>query len=116
MINAYLNNSQHHHIFSSGTISQYIEGLLPIYFQYNHIVLLDILLGETGMFVVESIIFNNGHIEIVAPSPKNNNPNISDSFLIIAEFLFIFCSLITSSSSLDMSFLLVRIYVLETFL
>ena len=57
MINAYLNNSQHHHIFSSGTISQYIEGLLPIYFQYNHIVLLDILLGETGMFVVDDIFF-----------------------------------------------------------
>ena len=52
----------------------------------------------------------------MAPSPKNNNPKISDSFLIIAELLFIFCLWITSSSSLDMRFLLGGIYVLEKFL
>ena len=40
----------------------------------------------------------------------------SASFLIIAKFIFMFCSWITSSSSLDMSFLLGGIYVLETFL
>ena len=61
-------------------------------------------------------IFNNGHPEIVALSPKNNNPNISASFLIIYKFLFVFCSKITSSSSLVMSFLFVGMYVLETFL
>ena len=40
------------------------------------------------MFPPEARIFNNGHIETVAPSPKNNNPNISASFLIISKFLF----------------------------
>ena len=53
---------------------------------------------------------------MVAPSPKNNNPNISAPFLIIARFLFMFYSWITSSSSLDKSFLLGVIYVLEMFL
>ena len=53
---------------------------------------------------------------MLAPSPKKNNPNISDSFLIIAKFIFMFCSLIRSSSSLDIRFLLGFIYVLETLL
>ena len=48
----------------------------------------------------ESRMFNNGHIEIVAPSHKNNNPNISDYFLIVAKLLSMFYSLITSRSSL----------------
>ena len=61
-------------------------------------------------------IFNNGHLDIVAPFPKNNNLNISDSFLIMAKFLFVFCSWIISSSSLDISFLVGLIQVLETFL
>ena len=68
------------------------------------------------MFFAESSIFNNGNIEIMAPSPKNNNPNIYASFLIISKLLFIFCSLITSSSYLDTSFMLGGIYILETFL
>ena len=46
----------------------------------------------TGMFLAEARIFNNGHIEIVAPYPKNNNQNISAYFLIIDKFLFMFCS------------------------
>ena len=71
---------------------------------------------STGMFFAEASIFNNGHLEIVAPYPKNKKPNISASFYIIAKFLFMFCSWITSSSSLDMSLLLGGIYVLETFL
>ena len=71
---------------------------------------------KTGMFFSEASIFNNGHLEIVTPYPKNNNPNISASFLIIAKFLFVFCPWITSSSYLDMSFLLGGIYVLKTFL
>ena len=70
----------------------------------------------TGMFFSEAIIFNNGHLEIVASSPKNKNPNISASFLIIAEFLFMLCSWITSSSFLDTSLMLRGIQVLETFL
>ena len=49
------------------------------------------------MFFAEASIFNNRNIEIVAPSPKNNNPNISAYFLIIAKLLFMFCSWITSS-------------------
>ena len=69
-----------------------------------------------GLLFLESSIFNNGHLEIVSPSPKNNNPNIPASFLIIDKFLFMFCSWITSSSYLDMRFLLGRIYVLETIL
>ena len=56
------------------------------------------------------------HLDIVAPSPKNNNPNMSAYYLIINKFLFMLCSLIRSSSSLDISFLLGGIYVLETFL
>ena len=68
------------------------------------------------MFFAESRIFNNRHLEIVAPSPKNNNPNIFASFLIISKFPFMLCLQITSSSSLDMSFMLGVIYVLETFL
>ena len=68
------------------------------------------------VFFSEASLFNNGHLESVALSPKNNNPNISSKFLIIAKFLFMFCSWITSSSSLDMSFLLGVIYVLETLL
>ena len=71
---------------------------------------------ETNMLFAEASIFNNVHIEIVAPSPKNNNPNMSASFLIMAKFLFVFYSWITSSSSLDMSFLLGRIYVFKTLL
>ena len=71
---------------------------------------------ETGMFFAEARIFKNGHLEIVAPSPKNNNPNISTYFFIISKFLFMFCSRITPSSSLDMRFMLGGIYVLETFL
>ena len=51
-----------------------------------------------------------------APSPKNNKPNISASSLIISKFLFVFCSWIKSSSSLDLRFMLGGIYVLETFL
>ena len=46
----------------------------------------------TGMLFAEASIFNNEHLDIVAPSPKNNNPNMSASFLIIAKFLFMFCS------------------------
>ena len=46
----------------------------------------------TSMFFPEYRIFNNGHIEIVAPSPKNNNTNIFDSFLIIAKLLLVLCS------------------------
>ena len=69
-----------------------------------------------GMFFAEASIFNNGHPYIVAPSPKNNNPNMSAYFLIMAKFLFMFCSWITSSSFLDMSFLLGGIYVFKTFL
>ena len=68
------------------------------------------------MFLPEAKIINNGYLEIVEPSPKNNNPNISASFLITTKFLFVLCSWITSSSSLDMSFLVGIIYVLETFL
>ena len=63
----------------------------------------------------EASIFNNVHIEIVVPSTKKK-PNISDSFVIIAKFLFMFCSWITSISYLDMSFLLGRIHVLKNFL
>ena len=37
-------------------------------------------------------IFNNGHLEIVAPYPKNNNPDISVSVLIMAKLLFAFYS------------------------
>ena len=70
----------------------------------------------TGMLFAEQSIFNNGHLEIVASSPKINNPNISASFLIIAKFLFMLCSWITSSSFLDMGFVLGWIFVLETFL
>ena len=47
---------------------------------------------ENGMFFAEAIIFNNGYLEIVAPYPKNNNPNISASFLIIVKLFFMFCS------------------------
>ena len=60
----------------------------------------------TGMFPPEAIIFNNGYIEIVAPSLKNNNPNISASLLIIENYIFMFCSWITSRSSLDIIFML----------
>ena len=67
-------------------------------------------------FFAEIRLFNNEHLEIVAPSPKNNNPNMSASFLIMGKFLFMFCSWITSSSSLDMSFLLGGIYVFGNFL
>ena len=70
---------------------------------------------ETGMFFVEASIFNNGHLEIMASSHKNLIPYISASFLIISKLLFIFCSWRTSSSSLDVSFLLGGIYVLEKF-
>ena len=70
----------------------------------------------TGMLFAEASIFNKWHLDIVAPSPKNNNPNISSYFLIMAKFLFMFCSWITSSSSFDMSFLLGVIYVFKTFL
>ena len=68
------------------------------------------------MFYQEARIFNNVHPEIVAPYPKNNNLNISALSLIIAKFLIMFCSRVTPSSSLDVSFLLVGIYALETFL
>ena len=64
----------------------------------------------------EASIFNNGHLEIFAPSPKNNNPNIPASFLIIAKLLFMFCSWITSSSSFYIIFMLGGICILETFL
>ena len=67
------------------------------------------------MVLPEFIIFNNGHLEIVAPSTKNNNSNISASFLIIAKLLFLFYSWITSSSSLGVIFMLRGIYILETF-
>ena len=43
---------------------------------------------ETGMFPPESRIFNNKHLDIVAPSTKNNNPNVSASLLIMDKFLF----------------------------
>ena len=43
-------------------------------------------------FLAEHSILNNGHLDIVAPSHKNNNPNISDSLLIIAKLLFMLCS------------------------
>ena len=66
----------------------------------------------TGMFFEEAIIFNNVNLETVAPSPKNNNPNISASFLITDKFLFMFYSWIKSSSYLNMIFLLGVIYVL----
>ena len=68
------------------------------------------------IFFVEAIILNYGNLDILAPSPKNNNPNMSASFLIMDKFLFVLCSWITSRSSLSMSFLLGGIYVLETFL
>ena len=45
---------------------------------------------ETGMFFAEASILNNGNLDIVAPSPKNNNPNMSASFLIMAKFLLMF--------------------------
>ena len=70
----------------------------------------------TSMFFAEASIINNRNLEIVATSPKNNNPNISASFLIIYKFLFMFFSWITSSSYLYTSFLLGGIYVLEMFL
>ena len=70
----------------------------------------------TGMFSPEAVIFNNGHLEMVAPSPKINNPNIFASLLIIYKLLFMFCSWITSISSLDIIFLLGGLYFLETFL
>ena len=66
-------------------------------------------------FFTEATIFNNGHLDIVAPSPKNNNPNMSASFWIMAKFLFMFCSWITSSSYLDVTFLLGGIYFFKTF-
>ena len=67
-------------------------------------------------FFSEASIFNNRHLEIVASSPENKNPNISASFFIIARFLFVFCSWIPSSSSLGTSFLLGGTYVSEKFL
>ena len=70
----------------------------------------------TGMLFAEANIFNNGHLEIVAPSSKNNNPNMSDSLLIMDKFLFLFCSWMTSSSCLDMIFLLGGVYVFKKFL
>ena len=70
----------------------------------------------TVMFFSEARIFNNVHPEILSPFPKNNNPNISAYFFIIAKFLFMFCSWITSISLSDLRFLLGGICVLETFL
>ena len=52
----------------------------------------------------------------MVPSPKNNNPHISSSFLIIAKLLFMFFSWITSSSYFDIRFMLGGIQVLKTFL
>ena len=46
---------------------------------------------EMVCFFPETRIFTNENIEIVSPSPKNNNPNIYASFLIIAKLLFVFC-------------------------
>ena len=49
----------------------------------------------------EARIFCNVDNGIVALSPKNDNPNISDFFLIMAKLFLLLCSWITSSSSLD---------------
>ena len=68
----------------------------------------------TGTFSSEVGIFNNGHLEIMATYPKNNNPYTSAFFYIISKLLFMFCSWITSSTSLDMRFLLGGLHVLET--
>ena len=43
---------------------------------------------QLACFFAEHNIFNNGHLDIVAPSPNNNNPNMSASFLIMAKLLF----------------------------
>ena len=34
----------------------------------------------TGRFFPETKIFNSGNLEIVAPSPRNNNPKLSEFF------------------------------------
>ena len=55
---------------------------------------------------LQARIFNNGDIEIVAPSAKNKDTNISASSLIMAKLFFMFCSIIASRSYLDLNFLL----------
>ena len=60
----------------------------------------------TGRFFPETKIFNSGIMEIVAQSPRNKNPKISDSFLIKIKFLSMFWSWIISKRSLDIRFLL----------
>ena len=62
------------------------------------------------MFYQNQKYSTNGKLKIVAPSRKNNNPNILDSFLIMAKFLFMFCLWIISSSYLDISFLSGGVY------
>ena len=53
---------------------------------------------------------------IVAPSTRNNNPEISDSFLIKLKLLFIFWSWITSWRSLGIRFMFGSWYHFDTFL
>ena len=44
-------------------------------------------------------MFNSGILEIVAPSPRNNNPKTSDSFSIKLKFLSMYWSWITPKRS-----------------
>ena len=60
--------------------------------QINELEKSTIFKAETGIFFSEAIIFNNGHLEIVGIFPKNNNPNISVYFLIVAKFIFVLYS------------------------
>ena len=53
----------------------------------------------------EAVMLINVVLVTVARSPKNNNSNISASFLIVVKFLCVFCLWITSRGSLDVTFL-----------
>ena len=60
-----------------------------------------------GGFFPETKILGNVVHDIVASSPRNNNPNTSASFVIVVKFIFVFWLWITYKRSLGMSFLLV---------
>ena len=70
----------------------------------------------TRIFFPETNMFNSGILEIVASSPRNNNPKISDSFLIKLRFLSMFWYLITSKRSLYIRFLFWGWYLFDTVL
>ena len=71
---------------------------------------------SNGIFFSGTNTFNSGFMEIVASSPSNKNPKISDSILIKLKFLSMFWLWTTSRRCLDIRFLFGGWYIFYTFL